>query len=204
MDILLKDKIKYYPGAIDLKEANQFYDSLSLENWKRENIRIYGRICQQARDTCSFSKDGKSYTYSGLTINPELYNSIINKIHQKVLEVTNQNCDYFLCNRYGDNDSIGLHSDDVRSLDEKASIISVSFGQTRKFIIRDKISRSRVLEIDLKHGDILEMLPGVQSKYSHEIPKLLKREQVNRIDEFISRKRVFNYRISLTGRVLKK
>lgn len=205
-NILLKDEddkpllIKHL-NVFTGTECNRFYNHFLKIDWKTQQVKIVGRWVNQARQTFAYSKDGKSYTYSGLTIVPTLYDDTINFIQTKIKEFCNQECDYYLCNRYDNiKNYIGEHSDDESDLDKNASIISISLGQTRRFVIKipkhkaTKFPRRPVIVVDMNHGDIIEMCCGFQSRYTHSVPKITKLEQKNRTHQ---------YRINLTGRVLK-
>jgi hypothetical protein len=103
----------------------------------------------------------------------------------------------------GKDDCIGEHSDKETSLDPSKSIISVSLGDTRKFIIRVRAdwitsftASQRILgEIDLGHGSVIEMCPGMQSLLSHEVPR-------RNEGDMIKYPTVWGCRINLTGRVI--
>ena len=82
---------------------------------------------------------------------------------------------------YEGDGAIGWHADDEKSMSrdlEKQvwSIVSMSFGNSAKFMVRPKQSpppgRKRVSEsVVLKEGDVLVMKTGTQERYEHSIPK---------------------------------
>ena len=83
---------------------------------------------------------------------------------------------YCLLNHYGNGEEyMGYHADDEKSLDSQIPIASVSLGVARNFDIRpvradDKGKRPRVKRISLGDGDLLLMLPPMQSYYQHSVP----------------------------------
>ena len=122
---------------------------------------------------------------------------MITFVQNRIKKLCNQRCDYYLCNRYNNiKNYISEHSDDESDLDPNSSIISISLGQKRRFVIRipknktTENPRKPVLIIGMKHGDIIEMCNGFQSRYTHSIPKITKMEKKNITHQ---------YRITPTG-----
>jgi hypothetical protein len=77
--------------------------------------------------------------------------------------------DYGLVHYYNDdNANISWHSD-KESL--KSNIYSVSIGDTRRFCLRDKITKE-ILTFDLFDGDLFIMKIGCQDKYEHCIKSI--------------------------------
>jgi len=102
---------------------------------------------------------------------------------------------YCLLNHYRSGEEyMSYHSDDESSLCPYSPIASVSFGVTRSFDIRQKMTksnknekRSRIARIPLGDGDLLLMFPPMQQHYEHALPV---------------EKRVVGERINLTFRRL--
>lgn len=94
---------------------------------------------------------------------------------------------YCLCNHYRNGEEyMGYHSDDETSLDAQTPIASITLGISRNFDIRPKKKdsqgkRSRVARIALGDGDLLIMVPPMQSHYEHAIPveKRVAGERIN-------------------------
>ena len=85
--ILLKDEkgeplLIQHSNAFTFEEGNQFYEYFNNIDWKTQEVKIAGRWVKQARETFAYSKDGRTYTYSGLKITPQLYDDKINIIQQ--------------------------------------------------------------------------------------------------------------------------
>ena len=74
-------------------------------------------------------------------------------------------------NYYRDgNDSVDWHADDEASLGNEPVIASFSLGVERKFDLRHNLTGQRV-SLNLPHGSLLLMGPGLQSFWKHRIPK---------------------------------
>jgi alkylated DNA repair dioxygenase AlkB len=75
-----------------------------------------------------------------------------------------------LVNEYPDGTHyIGKHSDDERAL-SSAGVVSVSFGDSRKFRIRDKATNKIVMDIPTNSNEILIMGGDFQKEFTHEVP----------------------------------
>ena len=76
-----------------------------------------------------------------------------------------------LINKYRNgNDSIKPHSDTMASFGEYPTIINLSIGGTREFIIHEKKTQNK-LNLNLKDNSLLIMAGGSQKYFQHEIPK---------------------------------
>jgi len=204
-NILIKDEdgnplLIKYSNAFTNTEGNKMYEYFNKLDWRTQEVKIVGRWVKQARETFAYSRDGRTYTYSGLKIHPQPYDDMIHFVQKRIKNLCNQECDYYLCNRYNNiKNYISEHSDDESDLDKNSSIVSISLGQKRRFVIRipkkktTENPRKPVLVVEMKHGDIIEMCNGFQSKFTHSVPKITKMEKKNITHD---------YRINLTGRVL--
>ncbi len=75
------------------------------------------------------------------------------------------------CNQYHDGtDLVGWHADDeipFDAVENDATIISLSLGETRKFQVKD--SHDTIRSIDLAAGDLLVMHGRVQKHFWHRV-----------------------------------
>lgn len=66
---------------------------------------------------------------------------------------------------------IGSHADNEKQLVIGSPIVSISFGGTRTFRIRDK-NKKIVKDFELKNKDIIIMGGTMQKEFKHEIVKV--------------------------------
>lgn len=142
-----------------------FDDLWNLKPNKRHKVYMIDHFVEVPRYSQSYIN---SYTYSGNTnIAIELPG-----ILQPILDFAQKYDKRFnqvLVNWYENGlHYIGPHSDDTRQLIEKSPIMSISFGQDRKFRIRNKISKQIVEDISVKNGDVLIMKNDFQKIYSRD------------------------------------
>ncbi|MGO4381111.1 alpha-ketoglutarate-dependent dioxygenase AlkB family protein [Pseudoduganella sp. RAF53_2] len=137
--------------------------------WKAETIFLFGREVPQPRLSAWYGE--ASYTYSGRTFHPLPFTPLQLEIKRVVEEVTGKRFNSVLLNYYRDgNDSMGFHSDDEAELGREPAIASVTFGDTRTFILKHK-RLPRTLKIDLTDGSLLLMAGKLQHSWRHGINK---------------------------------
>jgi alkylated DNA repair dioxygenase AlkB len=192
LDLFPKEKIilplpdavfEYYPNFFSKEEADVLFEKL-LNNtpWQQDEITIFGRKMLQPRLTCLFGNEGKPYSYSGLTMQPNRWNSTIMHIKNEVESVCDQNFTTVLANLYrNEKDSNGWHADNEKELGRNPIIASVSFGEERKFQLKHISDANIKLALNLNHGSLLLMKESSQILYKHQIPKASKPKN-NRIN----------------------
>ena len=178
-----------YQHFFSISESNLFLNRL-IESikWKQESMNMYGKQVNFPRLTAWYGDTNKSYTFSGITLQPNSWTNDILSIKNKIEKHENISFNSVLLNRYRNgNDSISWHTDAERELGIRPIIASVSFGATRTFQLRH-INTKEKLEIELTHGSLLIMQGELQHFWQHQIPKT---------------KKVLGERINLTFRTIK-
>ena len=101
-------------------------------------IKVYGKDCRQRRCIGFFSDESMGYKYSSqISLSKPLTKSL-NLLLSDINNLFNTNYNGILVNKYkSGEDYISKHSDDEKNLDD-SGVISISYGATRKFRIRDK------------------------------------------------------------------
>ena len=175
--------IEYVENYFNEDECIYFFKSLKDKiQWNQDYIKMYGKSHPLPRLTAWYGDMNKTYTYSGIPMTPNLWNTELIQIKKKVDQYTKINFNSVLLNYYrSGNDSVSWHSDDEEELGDKPIIGSVSFGGTRKFRLRNKINKKLIHNIDLKNGSLLIMREFTQKYWEHEIPKTKKpvEERIN-------------------------
>ncbi len=180
----------FYPAAFPTTEAERFLENLRQETfWQQDYIKMYGKETPLPRLTAWYGDSGRNYTYSGITMKPHPWNSTLWKIKQRVEQLAQVSFNSVLLNLYRTgSDGVNWHSDDEPELAPGLPIASVSFGGTRRFVMKHK-HKPEVdkFELKLTHGSVLLMEGQTQQYWLHQVPK--------------TRKKV-NSRINLTFRVI--
>lgn len=171
-------------------ESDRFFTELrSSINWRQDQIKIFGREVDQPRLTAWYADEGKSYKYSSITMHPDAWTPILLSIKDRIEQKLELNFNSVLLNLYRHGrDYVSWHSDDEPELGNNPTIVSVSFGATRRFQLRHKSNKDLdTVEVSLTHGSLLIMKGSTQHFWKHQVPKTSK---------------ILNKRINLTFRVI--
>ena len=186
----LKDaEVVYYPQFIPMEAASEAFQKLLNETvWQQDDIKIFGKLYKQPRLTALYGENGKSYSYSGITMFPKPFTPLLKEIKAKIEAETKVSFTTVLLNLYRDgNDSNGWHRDNEKELGENPVIASVSLGAERAFHFKHRTDKHLKYKLQLDHGSLLLMQRGTQRHWLHQLPKT---------------KKVTEPRINLTFRVI--
>mgnify|MGYP001552428361 CR=1 FL=1 len=173
-NILDRDgEVVYYPDFFTPEESDHYFETLLKGiDWKQEPIFIYGKTVMQPRLTAWYGDPEKSYQYSGISMHPKSWTPALLEIKHRIETVTPVIFNSVLLNQYRDEqDSVGWHRDNEKSLGINPVIGSVSFGAPRKFLFRYYADKSIRQPLELTHGSFLLMQGETQHYWEHSIPK---------------------------------
>ncbi len=157
------------------ESATLFQQLVDTIHWQQESIRFGGKAIPLPRLTAWYGDEGKSYRYSGITVNPLPWIPLLLSIKTCVETVSPVTFNSVLLNYYrGERDSVSWHSDDEPELGHNPVIASVSFGASRKFQFKHKTDTDQRLAVDLTPGSLLLMAGATQHHWKHQIPKTTK------------------------------
>ena len=145
--------------------------------WRQNTIKMYGKENPVPRLEAWYGDPGKSYTYSGITMQPTPWNDDLKIIKNSIEPESGVIFNSVLINYYRDGkDRVAWHSDDEKELGRNPVIGSVSLGAERNFKLRHKQYKVNGLkkQITLRHGSFLLMKGSTQHHWMHEIPRTAK------------------------------
>jgi len=132
-------------------------------DWKQRYVKLYGKSVALPRLTAWAG--AYAYTYSGIENLPLAWGAALDSLHDEY------GFSGVLANLYrGGKDHVGWHSDDEM---EDDAIISLSAGATRKFSIRNKLTKE-TRDFMLGDGDLFIMSRGMQADWEHYVRKTSK------------------------------
>nr|WP_299074275.1 alpha-ketoglutarate-dependent dioxygenase AlkB [uncultured Allomuricauda sp.] len=180
---LPQSDIAYYPNFISSEKATMYFNLLKQTiSWQQDEITVFGKTYAQPRLTALYGNNGKTYTYSNITMRPNPFTQELHQIKtlvEKEIQIEFSTC---LLNYYRDGkDSNGWHSDDEKELGENPPIASISLGTERFFHLRNISDKTLKHKIVLEHGSLLVMKGETQHHWQHQIPKTGKKigERIN-------------------------
>ncbi|MGE5658867.1 MAG: alpha-ketoglutarate-dependent dioxygenase AlkB family protein [Actinomycetota bacterium] len=166
-------EIVLYRNFFNKDESSAIFTDL-YENiqWEQESAFLYGKKVVLPRLTAWYGDRGKIYTYSKIRMDPNPWTSNLEYIKSQTEGIHSENFNSVLLNLYRDNsDSIAWHSDDEKELGENPTIASLSFGETRSFMLRHKFKKELKISFKLTHGSLLIMGGTTQHYWQHQVPK---------------------------------
>ncbi|WP_290696633.1 alpha-ketoglutarate-dependent dioxygenase AlkB [Lacinutrix sp.] len=183
-------EIGYFPNFFSEAESQLFFDTiLNNTNWQQDDITVFGKTYAQPRLTALFANNNKPYSYSNITMLPEVFTENLIKIKSKIETKTEAKFTTCLANLYRDgNDSNGWHADNEKELGEDPVIASVTFGAARFFNLKHRKDKTLKQKLLLENGSLLLMQGKTQQHWLHQIAKTKKEVEP---------------RINLTFRVIK-
>ena len=173
METLIKtDKSSLNIGTFDnIDLVSKCVNNIENELEIRPVIKLYGKTLHQNRNVGFFSDTSIGYKYSNKMMVSKPLSFNLNTLLEKINTLFSSNYNGILVNEYSNgNDYIGAHSDDETKLNSDIGVVSLSFGTTRKFRIRDKTTKKIVKDISMEQGQLLQMTGKFQTEFTHEIP----------------------------------
>ena len=168
-------EVTYHPTLFSSTESEHYLRALTDNiEWRQNHIKFYGKESLVPRLEAWYGDEGKSYTYSGITMHPKPWTRELFAIKERIEPTCDMTFNSVLLNRYRDgSDRVAWHSDDEKELGPNPIIASVSFGAERKFKLRHKRFKENGLqaEIVLESGSLLLMKGETQQNWKHEVPR---------------------------------
>jgi alkylated DNA repair dioxygenase AlkB len=174
VDLELPDgELRLWARAFDEMESERFFAGLlATVAWHQEQILMFGRRVPVPRLVAWHGDPGATYAYSGTNHLPAPWTPALQRIRERVHQLTGREFNAVLLNRYrGGSDGMGWHSDDEPELGRDPVLASVSFGATRRFCMRHRRRRDQRLDLSLTDGSLLCMAGATQHHWVHAVPK---------------------------------
>ena len=144
-------------------------------------IIVYGKKCLQRRSVGFFSDSIIGYKYSGKIETSQRLTKNLKILLDHINIKFNSDFNGILVNKYKDGlEYISDHSDNEQEISDKG-VISISYGATRKFRIRNKLTKKIVKDILTENYQIIQMSGNFQKEFLHGIPieKKIKEERIS-------------------------
>lgn len=165
--------IRYVTDWMSQRDADDLFAELrALTGWRQDHIRIMGNTHPLPRLHRWFADSNHRYRWSGIEMHPEPFPVALRPVLERLRAEGSVALNTALGNLYRDgNDSVSWHADDEPELGSNPTIASLSLGASRRFLLRSRLDRSKVLEFNLAHGSLLWMSGTTQQSWEHCIPK---------------------------------
>ena len=177
--------LRFWRKFLPLEESNTIFQKLLELPFEKVSTVMYDKAMDYPRLFVVMTEENlKSDQYSLKKIN---YTKEVLYLKEKIEKETNSKFNFVLIQLYRNGDDhISFHSD--REVIPGNSIIaSLSFGETRRFVMKNIKNENIKKEFDLINGSLITMEGETQIFWKHSIPK---------------QKKVKNPRINLTFRIV--
>lgn len=141
--------------------------------WQAKPITLWGKTYLQPRLIAWVGDAGRSYTYSGSTMQAQPWTPLLSMLREAVQNAAGAQFNSVLLNYYrNERDSMGYHSDDEKELGPQPVIASLSLGQPRTFVLKHRTDQTlKPVRIKLASGSLLIMQGSTQTHWKHGIDK---------------------------------
>lgn len=175
--------IHYESNFLEASECDSLFETLRTQvDWQQDDIKIFGKTYAQPRLTALFAENKKTYSYSGIKMEPKLFSEELLILRDRLKRITGIHFTTCLLNLYRDGqDSNGWHADNEKELGSNPQIASISIGAPRFFKLKHNNLKEERHKILLENGSLLLMKGTTQHYWKHEIPKTKKKvgERIN-------------------------
>jgi len=160
-------------AASPLLEGEYVHRLITEVPWRSESITLFGKTFLQPRLLEFFGDDGVFYTYSKKQYIAKPWSPLLAELRDIAEQLSGASFNCVLANYYRDErDSMGFHSDDEPELGAAPTIVSMSFGATRVFVMKHKTNKDIApVRIPLSNGSVLIMKGATQQHWVHGIEK---------------------------------
>lgn len=169
-EALLDDRVRVYRGVFPPDRATEIFNDLLRETpWLAVRYENEGRPGELPRLTVNYGE--RSYDYSGLTFAPLPWTPLLAELKELAEGLTGQVFNALIVQLYRDGrDRVNWHADDNPAVGEDPTIASLSFGATRRFLIKPKLGGAET-ELSLGSGDVVIMRGDLQHTHVHKVPR---------------------------------
>lgn len=166
--------VRLWDGISLPDNPERIFDALEAETeWLEEDIVVFGKKYRQPRLLSWHGDPSASYAYSGVRHEPRPWSALLQALRESVQTATGHSFNSVLLNYYRNHrDSMGMHADDEQELGPEPVIASLSFGESRTFILKHKRDKSLArVKVPLQSGSLLVMSGSTQKNWKHGIDK---------------------------------
>lgn len=167
--------LKFFKLELTPFELEELYQHIAhCITWQADYFVAFDRLFPMPRLQAWYADDNLQYRYSDNLLTTQAWPAPLLKLRKAIEAATGHAFNSVLATLYRNGeDYVGWHADDEKELGPKPVIASVSFGASRTFEFRRKVSDNKepdTHKISLQHNDCLLMLPNFQQRWQHRVP----------------------------------
>ena len=164
--------LTFWPDWLDNERADAcLHTAIDSASWQADNISMFGKSIPVPRLHRWYCEPLVSYEWSGIKMRANPFPQWLDHLRLRVQSETGCKFNSCLANYYRTGmDSVDWHADDEEILGDKPIVASISLGAARIFQLRHRLTKQRY-DLNLPHGSLSMMGPGVQQYWQHRVPK---------------------------------
>jgi alkylated DNA repair dioxygenase AlkB len=173
---LPRDLLDYRPGIFSPEESHAYLKTFIHDiPWAQRIVQLYGRAVVTPRLTAFYADPTTLSSRSDQEKNPLPWTADLLAIKTRIDHLAGVDFNAVLLNYYRDgNDSVAWHTDNDGIPGRNRIVASVSFGQSRRFDIRQTSDHKQKFSVALASGSYLLMQGDFQDHWEHRIAKSTK------------------------------
>jgi tRNA/tmRNA/rRNA uracil-C5-methylase (TrmA/RlmC/RlmD family)/alkylated DNA repair dioxygenase AlkB len=171
--IVVNKPFEYVDGLFSENYFNELVKEINFKQdfFKEVNAGVETMIRERRLTALQSESDAVLY-YSKKIMTPDPFSSRVKFVKDLVEAKFGIKFNSCLINYYvNQSDYMGFHKDDV-GVTKSTNIITVSFGETRNFVVRLRNDKDIKYNFELKNGDVFRMFNDCQEVYDHSIPEV--------------------------------
>ena len=139
----------------------------------RDTRMVNGCVIPTGRATFHMGEFNLNYTYAGVPHVARPFSPIMRQLITYIRGLDNKfrRLNYCVINYYSSGKvGMGYHSDIEKQIDQLSPIVSISLGDSRRFVMKNKNTKKET-GIELHHRSLLIMYNNTQQNYVHSVNK---------------------------------
>lgn len=167
---LLEGRLLLLREAVPPAEAAETFTALLRETpWLAVRYENAGRPVELPRLTVNYGE--RSYDYAGLRFEPRPWTPRLAGLKARAEAWAQAQFNALIVQLYRDGrDGVNWHADDNPAVGVDPTIVSLSFGTSRRFLVRPRGSQEVCLDLELHAGDAVIMRGDMQHAFQHRVP----------------------------------
>lgn len=139
--------------------------------WTQPEVNLFGQRHKVPRLNAFYGDAGVEYRYSGVVHQASGWPPSLQVLRRRIDSLLGTRFNTVLLNWYRDGgDTMGYHADNEKELGPQPTIVSVSLGAARRFVMKRRNAPATKRELLLEGGSLLVMAGRFQEEWLHAVP----------------------------------
>lgn len=171
VDVYVDGRVVLSRAHFEADEAAAIFQALVRDTaWLEVSYGNAGKRVALPRLTANYGE--RSYDYGGLAFTPVPWTPLLERLRGEAETLAGVTFNAAIVQRYRNGrDRVRWHADDSPAVGRNPVIVSMSFGATRRFLVKPIGAAAPCLALALAGGDLLVMRGDLQHTHLHCVPR---------------------------------